>query len=657
MCGIFGILARPGSFVDPAEVHRALNAIRHRGPDDEGFAFLDSQRNTLDCFGGADTDESLQLARVETGRDATYTAALGHRRLSILDLSSAGHQPMMSAHDTRRWMTFNGEVYNYIELRRELEGMGHRFASGTDTEVILAAYRAWGPAMLTRFVGMFAFAILDLDRRQLLIARDAFGIKPFYYTTPGGRLAFASETKALLELPDVGRSLDAAALFQYLRLGIIDAGAQSLFAEIKQLPAGHFAVIDLDAPDRVQSQAYWALRRTAPIDIPFGESVQHVRELFERSVRLHMRSDVPVGACLSGGLDSTAIVLTARGLIPSDTAFHTFTFIAEDPALSEERFVDLVTSSPGFTRHDVRPVAGDLLQDLDTFVRTQDLPFGGTSIYAQYRVFKLAAAAGMKVMLDGQGSDEMFGGYNTAVSAQLTSLLLRGRIAEAVQLARTFGIVIPNYRGRLVLSALGRIVPPWAIRMAMSAVGEALMPSWMNRLWFDARGVMAGPRMQGRGRDALREELIYSLETLSLPQLLRYEDRNSMAFSIESRVPFCIPELAEFALSLPSSQLIRPPASTKAVFREAMRGLVPDQILDRPKVGFTTPEKDWLTTLRPWIMDTVSAPFGPELGFLQREELQRFVNSALGSGGVFSSTLWRAVSVVHWSRLYGVTSD
>ena len=263
----------------------------------------------------------------------------------------------------------------------------------------------------------------------------------------------------------------------------------------------------------------------------------------------------------------------------------------------------------------------------------------------------------MKVMLDGQGSDEIFGGYNTAVSAQLTSLLLRGRITEAIRLAGTFGIVIPNYRGRLVLSALGRMVPMWALNFAMSVAGEGLMPSWMDRDWFDTRGVVRRARVQGRGHDALREELTCSLETISLPQLLRYEDRNSMAFSIESRVPFCIPELAEFALSLPSSYLIRGPASTKAVFREAMRGVVPDAIRLRPKVGFTTPEKNWLTALRPWIIETLAAPFEAELGYLRREDLIRLVHRELGTRGFFSSTLWRAISVVHWSRLYGVTSD
>jgi asparagine synthase (glutamine-hydrolysing) len=578
-------------------------------------------------------------------------AILGHRRLSIIDVSPAGHQPMTGAAG-RVWLTFNGEIYNFVELRRELAAAGHRFASGSDTEVLLAAYLEWGEAMLTKFVGMYAFGLLDLERRRLLLARDPFGIKPLYLQRRPGELRFASEPRALLALDDAAPAVDAEALFRYLRFGVTDGGDATLFAGMTQLPAGHRLSVSLDEPDAGEPVRYWGLRREAPARVGFEDAARRVRELFDESVAFHLRSDVPLGSCLSGGLDSSAIVLTVRALLGPGADIRTFSFIADDPTISEAPFVELVRQAGNLDAATVAPAPEDLADDIECLIRAQGEPFGSTSIYAQYRVFRLAREAGVTVMLDGQGSDELFGGYNTALSAELAALLSRGRAREALTLARGIRVLGDGARRRLLLSALGRLAPTSLVAGLMRVSGEALVRPWMREAWFRDRGVRPAPRRQGRGADALREELIAFVESLSLPQLLRYEDRSSMAFSIESRVPFCVPALAEYALSLPSSYLVRSDGTTKAVFREAMRGRVPDPVLARPKVGFATPEQAWLARLRPWIGATLRE--AADLPFLDAPQVAALAERQLGTRGYFSPELWRVLNAAHWVRLLGV---
>ena len=653
MCGILGIVGGRNTSLTAWSVQRALECISHRGPDDEGYVFFDVETNTATELGGDHSNAGRALPSVESHARRPFDVSLAHRRLSVLDVSPAGHQPMPSP-DGRYWITYNGEIYNFLELRHDLTQYGHAFRSGTDTEVILGAYAEWGPSMLTRFAGMFAFAILDTHTHTVLLARDQFGIKPLYWSRVSAAFAFASEISPLVSLRPEPPTADVGALYQFMRFGFTDANDATMFADVRQVPAAHYMVLHVDGTVHTAPTAYWIPGAVPRRHITVDDASRELRHLFDESIRLHLRSDVPLGACLSGGLDSTAIVASMRKQLGESAPIHAFSYINEDPARGEGPYVDIAAQAFGLEQHRVSPTAADLLADLDTLVRTQEQPFDTTSIYAQFAVFRLAHASGITVMLDGQGSDELFGGYATAVSAQLSSALLSGNISAARSLVMSPHMSSRTLRARVSLSALGRMVPQPLAGHFMTLVGEPLYPAWMNAPWFRARGHRAAPRPQGRGRHALHEELLYFMQSLSLPRLLRYEDRNSMAFSIESRVPYCTVALADFAMSLPSTHLVDADGETKAVLRRAMVDVVPRAILERPKVGFETPERLWLSSLRPWISEVVQSDTFRSLPFLSHAVVDDAIDAQLRNPTGFHPLTWRFVSVAAWARQFNV---
>lgn len=653
MCGILGIIDYSNVGVNASESRRALSSMRHRGPDDEGYLLFNPSRASSQPCRGDDTRYCSDLPHIDDYAGQLFNVILGHRRLSILDLSSRGHQPMSST-DGRFWIVFNGEIYNYLELRADLTKKGYVFHTESDTEVILASYQEWGGKMLNRFIGMFAFAILDVYENILFLARDFFGIKPLYYTVKDNKLAFASEIKALLELDFVTRKVNPQKLYDFLRFGNIDQGDQTMFSGIKQLPPAHYLILNLNNASPVIPTRYWNIGLNRPQDISFNEATTILRGLFEDSVCLHMRSDVPVGSCLSGGLDSSSIVALMRNIGGAGLDLHTFSYIVDHPILSEERYVDIVTNRYSAVSHKVKPHPAEMVADLERLVYVQEQPFMSTSIYAQYRVFRLAHEAGIKVMLDGQGADEVFGGYYNLLGARITSLLSQGNVSTAWRIAAGAPNNMKSYRLRMLIAAFGRLLPQSATAPFMKLVGQSLWPSYLDRGWFEAHGVVARQRPCGHGRDCLREELLHSIEELSLPGLLRYEDRNSMCFSIESRVPFCNPKLAEFALALPNEYLVANDGVTKTVLRQAMRGVVPDPVLDREKVGFATPEREWLQSLRPWITDLVESQELRNIPFLKTELTKNMIYSELDSKGILSGYLWRCLNVFHWARIFQI---
>lgn len=652
MCGILGVIGSEPAMA-PSELRQALNTMRHRGPNDEGYAFFVAGTGSVDEASGEDTDPALRTHPFVETRKNPFDVALAHRRLSVLDVSPAGHQPMGSS-DGRFWIVLNGEIYNYLELRKTLSERGYAFRTDTDTEVVLGAYREWGAGMLRRLVGMFAFAILDAARGVVFLARDPFGIKPLYLARRGSGLVFSSEITALLTLVPGARLAEPQALYQYMRLGVTDGTSGTMFAGIAQLPAAHYAVFNSEGVELAPPQAYWVPGAIPRRTISLVEASSELAGLLDDSVRLHLRSDVPLGTCLSGGLDSTAIVSSMRRHLGPDLPIHSFSFESDDPRTGEGAFVDIAARKFGLYRHRVSPTAGDLASDLTNLIRAQEQPFASTSIYAQYCVFRAASEAGMTVMLDGQGADELFGGYASAVSAQLTATLLQGRLRSVHALARSSHVSAPGARKRMILSAGGRLLPKRLVAPFMSLVGEPLYPSWLRSDWFRAQGHVADSRAQGRGRNALRDELLHFVRNLSLPQLLRYEDRNSMAFSIESRVPFCTMSLADFAFSLPQSLLVGLNGETKAVLRHAVSGSIPREILDRPKVGFETPETSWLSGLTHTITQVVGSEAFRSLPFINHEVVDTILQKQLGDNRNMPPMTWRLLNVALWARDFGV---
>lgn len=647
MCGILGLLARDRLELRGVDLQAALRSMRHRGPDDEGYLLYDPARSEALALGGADTVPGLGLPPVAASDPTRFRCAFGHRRLSILDLSAAGHQPM-ATQDGRYWVTYNGEIYNYLELRRELEGRGVRFHTSSDTEVLLEAYRAWGVGMLPRLVGMFAFALLDTRDNTVLLARDQFGIKPLYLARSDRQLAFASEVKALLRLPGVRRRGNPSKVYQYVRYGVRDADAATVLEDVERLPAAHYLRVRLDSLETDGPHCYWKIDLAKRISPTFPEAVAEVRRMFDESVRLHLRSDVPIGATLSGGLDSSAIVRQVQSLLGPAQPLSTFSFVSDlDPVFNEEPYMDLITDT---VVHKVRPQAADIAADIDEVMLALELPFESLSMYAQFRVFRLAREAGMKVILDGQGSDEIFAGYYSLIGARITGLLSQLRLPSAVRALSGAPSNARVYRARMMATAAGRLLPGSLQQTVAGLFGEPQYPDWLRADWFEARGVRPRLRAHGRGRDALREELRLGIEHLTLPALLRYEDGNSMHHSIESRVPFCVPELAEYALSLPDEYLISMNGETKCVFREAVADLLPEPILRREKVGFGVPERLWLRELRDWLE---SAPTDA-LPFLEPRKARREIEAALAADGRWPAHVWRMVNMAFWARSFEV---
>jgi asparagine synthase (glutamine-hydrolysing) len=577
---------------------------------------------------------------------------LMHRRLSILDTSAQGWQPMSSP-DGRYHVVYNGEIYNYKELREELKDLGYRFISESDTEVLLAAYAEWGTKALVQFVGMFAFALLDTQRRTVLLARDFFGVKPLYYSFHDGLLCFGSEIKVFRAF-GLSRPLgNAERLLFYLRYGITDFGSQTLLSHVQQLPAAHYLEVSLDGCRLDIPQCYWRLESPAHLDISFDEAAWRLRELFLRSIELHLRSDVPLGAALSGGIDSSSIVTAIRHM-DSKADIHAFSFIADDAAISEERWIDLVGREARVHVHKVRATAEELAADLHRMMDFHDEPFGSTSAYAQYRVFRAAGQAGIKVMLDGQGADELLGGYRVYLGARLASLIRQRSWTEAVRFLRSLSYLdgFGKYQG--LAFCADYLLPPTFQSAIRRLTGKDALPSWLNRRWFAERGI--GPQFLNYtdAQHVLKESLSRSLRE-TLPGLLRYEDRNSMAFSVESRVPFLTPELVSFIHSLPERYIIASDGTSKAVFRRAMRGIVPDEILKRrDKLGFAVPERHWLGVLDGWVRSALHSDAAREMPFLNLGVAQREWDLVRSGRRAFDFRIWRWVNLIRWTEELGV---
>lgn len=676
MCGIFGIFNSNGQIYS-SQLKAATTAIRHRGPDDEGYLLANTQTQNIKLFGGDDADggkaaaKLLNLPRLTNHEAGEWNLAFGFRRLAILDVSPSGHQPMSNRAQTV-WLIFNGEIYNYVELRDILAKKGYTFSSTGDTNVILAAYEEWGSECVKHFVGMWGLAILDLRNAhapKLFVSRDPFGIKPLYYTVSNGQIAFGSEIKALLELPWVSRRANPQRLHDYLRIGYLDHDdnkqhRETMFADVYQLRPAHSITLDLTQSVQLAAlhpQPYWKLDPKPRHDLSFNQAADHLREIFLKNVRLHLRSDVPVGTALSGGIDSSAIVMGMRHIEPN-IDLRTFSFIAQaDPAINEERWADIVITASQAKAAKTIPNHTTLTEDLEHLVYTQDEPMGSTSMYAQYCVFRSARQYGMKVMLDGQGSDELLAGYRGYRALRLASMLRQHKFQTAIQFQQN----LKAYAGDLRLSGMimrtaAEFLPRQFYATALKISGKDRSINFINSVWFKKYNTfeLVPAEPPKNLQDILRFTLIDATMSSNLPALLRYEDRNSMAHSIESRVPFLTTELAEFVLALPEEYLIQHDGTTKGVFRKAMRGIVPDAILDRKdKIGFATPEKQWLSSIKDWVENMFNSDVAEQIQPLNLPRLKEEWQAILGGNLTFDWRVWRWINLIAWTKAFNISYD
>lgn len=628
MCGILGLFSQNPSSSDGERLQSALQALHHRGPNDQGL-------------------ENFKIAHGQL--------TLGQTRLSIIDLSVGGHQPMYSP-DGHFVIVFNGEIYNYKELRQELKQAGCIFHTESDTEVLLQAWIHWGESCLRKLCGMFAFTVYDQQMQTIYCARDAFGIKPFFYHYNQNSFSFASEIPALLCLLPEKPTLNTQRVYDYLLFGHYDDQPATLLNGIQHLPPAHCLTLSL-ATHRMECKRWWWPDITERHDLNFEDAAAQLREMFLNNIRLHLRSDVPLGAALSGGLDSSAVVCAMRYLEP-DLPIHTFSYIARGSVVDEEKWVDIVNEHIQAIPHKVTFEAEELAHDLDDMLQAQGEPFGSTSIYAQYRVFKLAKENDITVTLDGQGADELLAGYNGYAGERMLSLLEQGKIRECLHFWRAWA-TWPNRsltKGLLLLAQA--LLPASWQTLPRQLVGHNPLPAWIDKEKVNTLGISHWQSTHNthpetvKGRRVIAR-LRHSLSGGTLASLLRHGDRNSMSCSIESRVPFLTIDMAEFLLSLPEDYLISSQGETKYIFRVAMRGIVPDAVLDRrDKIGFSTPEKSLLFN----IIDQITAWLDEldKVGFIKSRVAKKEVNDVLKGKKSFSYQIWRLINITRWLKATGV---
>lgn len=624
MCGLLGGISVKHGFFSNEKTTAALKQIHHRGPNDFGF----------------------ELTHIDGGLELL----LGHTRLSIIDLSDAGHQPMHS-YDGRISVVFNGEIYNYKELRSELIELGYVFLTDSDTEVLVNSWHAWSLNSLKKIIGMFSICLYDKKVNEMYLIRDAFGIKPLFYTVLDDGVVFSSEILALRNLSHSEFILDEQKSYDYLVYGEYDDSEFTFLKGIKQVKPGHMITISVSNLKHLEQVRWWVPNLESVSTVSFDEAVQKVREGFLNNVKLHLRSDVPIGAALSGGLDSTSIVCAIRHLEP-DLNINTFSYIA-DGVKSEEYWVDQANAFVNASGHKVYAEQEGLFDNLDKLIKHQGEPFGSTSLYAQYKVFELAQNRGVVVTLDGQGADELLAGYNGYPMFRMRSLLEEGRYLKAV----IFLWYWSRWPGRSLMQGFGymlqAILPSSLAATVKSIFFQNNIPGWINSDYLRRTGVKTNPKLYSfspkfAGR-RVHERLLFALNQLGLPMLLRHGDRNSMAFSIESRVPFLTPDFAELLLNLPEEYLISMEGETKHVFRKAMKGIVPEEMLNRKdKVGFETPEALWLLSRQDDIKLLLKG--AKDIEILDSVRALRQFESFCNNKENFSWKLWRIINFIYWYR-------
>lgn len=625
MCGIAGYIAKKKDKHLAVYVNGMLDTIIHRGPDAEGKFFYKER------------------------------IGLGHRRLSIIDLTDGGKQPM--CFKDRWWITYNGEIYNYIELREELKGLKYTFQTQTDTEVVLAAYAEWGDKCVDHFNGMWSFAIFDKERERIFMSRDRFGVKPLYYYYDDEKFIFGSEIKEILSIKSVERRANLDTLSAFLVIGCMDYGSGTMFDNIYQLVGGHNLYLDCNTMD-VSIKRYYDIRKVKRNQNTFEENSKHFENSFLKSVEYRLRSDVNVGSCLSGGLDSSSIVCAVNKLLKRNGTINkqcTVSSCFDDPKFDEQEYINSVVSKTGVKSYKVFPDMSKCYETLDKMIWHMDEPFGSTSIYAQWCVFEEAKRNGLTVMLDGQGADEQLAGYTPFYQVLFIDLIrqkkwkeLRKELYSYKHLRSDFeavsyykllsstiiSAIIPN-KWKCFISAFVKYVKgmPFSLRMCLNEDVKLFYKVYDMR---SPQGYIYGSMQHG------------------MRALFHYEDRNSMAHSIESRIPFVDYELAEFMYSVPFDQKIKD-GLTKLMIREGLRDMLPASICNRVnKLAFETPESKWLKDNKTLFHQEFLKACDVLEKVIDKKRALKWYEKNLETVGRGESTWFRIICAAHWIKIYNV---
>jgi len=662
MCGIAGVVALKG----PDE--RVLSAtlrmserIHHRGPDGEGILAWNGTDAPLPLF-TAGTPSDIVRAQLDWTPDhhtQTFTApaqlAFAHRRLAIIDLAVTGHQPMNYSNG-ELWMTYNGEIYNYVELRSELESKGHSFRTKTDSEVILAAYKQWGVECTKHFNGMWAFVIWDRIKGELFASRDRFGVKPFYYFHDKQFFVFASELKALSDCSLVKTSLNHTAVGDYFVDGEIEYKPEGFFKNLIELFPGTQLTINLKSGILSISQWYELKYTTEPGDFSEDVTSHHIlniRELLIESIRKRLRSDVAVGSCLSGGIDSSAICGIIAKLVRQDSSIKIgdrlklFTAAFDDPRLDESSWAKKVVDATGADWKKVIPRPEELMKDVESLIYSQDVPIWSTSTYAQHRVMRLASENGIRVLLDGQGGDELFAGYMPYFIPFWKELKSQGETSRRKSEMNAWGQGAEKLRRK-------ESIKQYLLPNLPSGAKTFLQKRYFPDLAYIAPELLSAHTSGSKARamtDSLNGALHGEFVNTRLKGYLKCEDRCSMWHSVESRTPFADDhQLIEYVFNIPGTLKIKN-GTTKYLLREAVAPFIPEAIHQRrDKMGYVTPNNLWITQLKDQFRPYFEQDFD---GILRKDKLMKEYDSFFSiDGKPENGRIFKFIAFAVWKKMY-----
>ena len=607
MCGIGGII---GNNWEQSQLNAMLNIQHHRGPDDEGI-FINSNGQ----------------------------CGLIHNRLKIIDLSSSGKQPMPNP-DQSLWIVFNGEIYNFLELKSEL--FSYKYTNKTDTEVILAAYEKWGEDCVDHFIGMFAFAIWEPKKNKLFCARDRLGIKPFYYAIHNQCFIFSSEIKGILATghPTVP---DMDTWSKYLVEGYYDHTDNSFFKNIKSLGAGKTLVYK---NKKTYEKTYWNLYEKIKGDTNKDEKYQleHLQHLIKDSVRLRLRSDVPLGVNLSGGIDSASLAATMTSLLPDYHELNAFTASYTEAKYDELQFASDVLKTTNVSLHTSRLGAEEVPELTAKCMWHQEGPFGGISTLSYFKLHELAKNRGVTVLLEGQGVDELFAGYNYFYPAYLADLSIQNKPNEMKAEINAKHPDINNLLQQSKIISEGGIVNTYqdgTSYLKEECISNELKKSHSNSSSF--------PTLF---KDNLNNFLYRDLLHTKLPRVLRFNDRLSMAHSRELREPFLDHRLVEFAFGLPATAKIYK-GQHKFLFRKSMESLLPTNMINIPKRPVVTPQREWMkSSLKPFVEEIIYSQQFKNRGFFDIKGVHKTFNDFCNGQGSNSFFIWQWINTELWFRTF-----
>ncbi len=608
MCGISGIIGKGWRLPDLLAM---VKVQHHRGPDSDGTWISDDGR-----------------------------VGLGHNRLSIIDLSTSGSQPMEDSR-SGRWIVLNGEIYNYIELKQEL--FDYPYRSATDTEVVLAAYDRWGEKCVDHFIGMFAFAIWDPRKNCLFCARDRLGIKPFHYVVNSNLFLFASEIKAILA-SGFKAEPNHRIWADYLVHGYFDHSDDTFFAGIKVLPPGCTLTVN---DGEITICRYWDLADLTLdiVNAPEDEVVKEFRRLLNDSVRLRLRSDVPVGVNLSGGLDSASLLVTVDDIIDKDGEIQTFTAGYDDPQYDEKGFADSIITHSNWKRNYQRLAPVDVIKLADEVMWHQEAPFGGVSTIAYHYQHKLAKEMGVTVLLEGQGVDEMLAGYNYMRPYYLADLIHNRIWAELHANLRGLGKSWKTElsQAKSILSNGG-----W-INVYQDGTNHLRPEGVSNDI---ADHGMVAPNFDSSYPDSLRRILFRDLRWTKLPRVLRMNDRLSMAFSRELREPYLDHRIVEYLFRLPGHLRIKNGLG-KYLLRRTMTEKLPRQLCWSGKRAVVSPQREWfLGPLRSWVIELINSSEFANRGYFKVSEVKRLFDGYCKGDNSNAFFIWQWINVELWHRQF-----